>query len=285
MSGKMCKSCLLPAAVPKSELNSHSTCRLCREDSVSRRAAAEDHRRQYERDLEQALEDCRGQSEYDCLVNLSGGKDSCLLLRRAEERVRPERPRIHDGYEYPGCCLGKYSDGRSTGLMSRTSHIDHRQHSTRKMFRFLPANQESRGAVRTVCYICDSTLRKRSLVEAGNYGKEDSTGVGGLWPGDSPNPIAWSMSFRASCYAKRIGRHRNWPIRGFLGREELEFFLEPAEVPGRNRVSAIPGTFSCLEIQSGRCHEAGREAWPDQEQEECKSDSQQLSNQLVVDVL
>ena len=35
-----------------------------------------------EADLEAALQACRGSAEYDCLVNLSGGKDSCYLLYR-----------------------------------------------------------------------------------------------------------------------------------------------------------------------------------------------------------
>ena len=42
----------------------------------------EQARKEREADLESALQECRGKGEYDCLVNLSGGKDSCYLLYR-----------------------------------------------------------------------------------------------------------------------------------------------------------------------------------------------------------
>ncbi len=75
-----CRKCLLPAEVPGSEINETGLCAPCRQHLASPPVADEERRREYEADLEQALVACRGEGEYDCLVNLSGGKDSCYLL-------------------------------------------------------------------------------------------------------------------------------------------------------------------------------------------------------------
>ena len=45
-------------------------------------AKEEEARLVYEADFERTLSECKGQGEYDCLVPLSGGKDSIYLLYR-----------------------------------------------------------------------------------------------------------------------------------------------------------------------------------------------------------
>ena len=73
-----CKSCLLPAAA-NANLDSNSTCQFCVEDSGLIQLQSETKRERHEADLVAALENCRGKGEYDCLVNLSGGKDLSLI--------------------------------------------------------------------------------------------------------------------------------------------------------------------------------------------------------------
>jgi len=76
---KSCKKCLISEAVPEITLNSLGVCNLCQNycyDSY----AEEEGRKTREADLEKAIKDCRNRGGYDCLVPVSGGKDSIYLL-------------------------------------------------------------------------------------------------------------------------------------------------------------------------------------------------------------
>jgi len=76
---KKCRKCLLPAAVPGSRIGPDGVCGFYRTpksepSSVSPNPA---HREDLEKTLRACRKDDRG---YDCLVPLSGGKDSIYLL-------------------------------------------------------------------------------------------------------------------------------------------------------------------------------------------------------------
>ena len=75
-----CKRCLLPEAVPGSKLDKDGICNFCREYENIDLSLEESARKKREEDLERALNDCKGKGEYDCLVPVSGGKDSIYLL-------------------------------------------------------------------------------------------------------------------------------------------------------------------------------------------------------------
>ena len=79
---KSCRNCLLPEAVPGADLDAHGICRPCRAYKPQDQETAEARRRVREADLENAIEACRGQGSYDCLVPLSGGKDSVYLIHK-----------------------------------------------------------------------------------------------------------------------------------------------------------------------------------------------------------
>ena len=90
---KRCRNCLVPGAVPGVVLSADGLCNLC--TSTARQSSApadEDARKEREADLERALAEARRHgSAYDCMVALSGGKDSIYLLSQAEGRLRPAR--------------------------------------------------------------------------------------------------------------------------------------------------------------------------------------------------
>jgi tRNA(Ile)-lysidine synthase TilS/MesJ len=79
---RKCKNCLLPDSVPGSDIDASGRCRACREQRRDLRERDEAQRQEYEADLSRTLATVRGTGDYDCIVNLSGGKDSCLLLYR-----------------------------------------------------------------------------------------------------------------------------------------------------------------------------------------------------------
>jgi hypothetical protein len=77
-----CRLCLLPDRAPDAQLDAQHVCAFCHAEKHVDRDEQECLRQARAADLEAALESCRGQGEYDCLVNLSGGKDSCYLLHK-----------------------------------------------------------------------------------------------------------------------------------------------------------------------------------------------------------
>jgi hypothetical protein len=79
---RKCKNCLLPETVPGADIDVAGLCNFCRQQAVADTSESEAARQRYAVDLEKTLRTVHGEGEYDCLVNLSGGKDSCLLLYR-----------------------------------------------------------------------------------------------------------------------------------------------------------------------------------------------------------
>ena len=148
----VCKNCLLPDVVPGAAFDARGICRFCQEYSTIDQGAAERLHAARCADLEQALQACRGQGEYDCLVPLSGGKDSVYLIYKLKEeyglRVCAQTTDSNIG-------AVAWSNIRRALDKLDVEHIVYRpsQEFYRKLFRFLLQNQEERGAVHTVSYI------------------------------------------------------------------------------------------------------------------------------------
>lgn len=147
-----CKRCLLPGIVPGASFDAKGICRYCRNYKPVDQAASESLRKAREADLEQAINNCRGQGEYDCLACLSGGKDSVYLLYKLKR-------------EYGLNVLAYTTDIDIGDIAWRNIHrcidkldIEHVVYTPekdfyRRLFRFLLMNQEERGAVHTVSYV------------------------------------------------------------------------------------------------------------------------------------
>lgn len=92
MLAKRCVKCLLPGTYPGADLDESRVCRYClgtehfgvQGDPQTR--ARMDRRDELRADFERTVEACRGQGEYDCLVPLSGGKDSTYLAHLLKEK-------------------------------------------------------------------------------------------------------------------------------------------------------------------------------------------------------
>ncbi len=75
-----CKHCILPASMPNAGLNDRGVCRLC-EDYIKRQEESRGPGLRKEREFEAIIERARGLGRtYDCLIPLSGGKDSTYAL-------------------------------------------------------------------------------------------------------------------------------------------------------------------------------------------------------------
>ena len=151
---KRCKQCLVPEPVPGISLSADGICNLCRDNkSLAATVAREEEARlSYEADFEKTLTECRGQGPYDCLVPLSGGKDSIHLLYRLKVERKLKVLAFTVDVNIPALAWDNIR--RALAKLN----IDHIVYSPahefyKKAFRYLLRNQEERGAVYTISYV------------------------------------------------------------------------------------------------------------------------------------
>jgi hypothetical protein len=186
---KSCRNCLLPAAVPGADLDATGLCRFCREYAPADREATEALRTAREADLEAALKACRGQGEYDCLVPLSGGKDSVYLIHKLKTeyglRVLAHTTDID---------IGEVAWGNIHRAVEKldVEHVVYRPSAEfyRKLFRWLLMNQEARGAVHTISYVYAPLFEGNALQTA--LEKDIPLVLAGYSPGQ---PVAERMEY------------------------------------------------------------------------------------------
>ena len=150
---RSCKNCLIPENVPDIKLNSEGLCNMCvayREKTDS--SQDDPQAATWKKDLEQALEDCRGKGEFDCLVPVSGGKDSIYLLYKLKVEYKLKVLAFTTNINIPDLALKNIQ--RATQLLD-IPHISYNPSKKfyTKLFRYLLQNQEERGAVYTVSYV------------------------------------------------------------------------------------------------------------------------------------
>ena len=81
-----CRNCLITDKVPGVQIGSNGVCNLCVDHTAGTSRADDTGRAEREADLERTLAEVKGDGEYDCLVPLSGGKDSVYLLYKLKSQ-------------------------------------------------------------------------------------------------------------------------------------------------------------------------------------------------------
>ncbi len=227
MEHHSCKNCLLPTIVPGTTLDRRGVCNRCRAHTLADVERAEQTRKQRESELHAALENCRGRAEYDCLVNLSGGKDSCLLLYKLKRECRLNVLAFTTDMNVPEVA---WKNIRRTVAALDVPHVTFRPPASfyKTLFRYLLQHQESRGAVRTVCYVCAPLFEGYSLKLATEKGIP--LVLAGYSPGQpEPERMVFEFSRRLIC-------EEDWTpaaVResGLFSEAELEFFWNPHRYP------------------------------------------------------
>ncbi|MCF8104162.1 MAG: hypothetical protein K9K64_01655 [Desulfohalobiaceae bacterium] len=138
--------------MPGADIDRQGLCRYCRDYQVKDNQGDEQERQKREADLEQALSRCRGRGEYDCLVPVSGGKDSLYLLYILKKHYDLNVLAFTTDVNIPDLAW------KNIQRALRILDIDHLSFSASfcfytKLFRYLLQNQEERGAVYTVSYV------------------------------------------------------------------------------------------------------------------------------------
>jgi hypothetical protein len=186
---RSCRHCLLPEAAPSADLDATGSCRLCREHRPIDHHTAESLRRLREADLNAAIEQARGVGPYDCLVPLSGGKDSVYLIHKLKNelglRVLAHTTDIDIG-EVAWANIRRAVDKLDV------EHVTYRpsQEFYRRLFRWLLMNQEARGAVHTISYVYAPLFEGNALKLA------TETGIPLVLAGYSPGqPVPERMEY------------------------------------------------------------------------------------------
>ncbi len=151
---KRCFKCLIPDAVPGISLSLDGICDLCHNSGLlaSETAKEEANRQVYEADFEKTLAQCKSQGEYDCLVPLSGGKDSIYLLYRLKVECKLKVLAFTVDVNIPALA---WDNIRRALARLNIDHITYSPSNDfyERTFRYLLRNQEERGAVYTISYV------------------------------------------------------------------------------------------------------------------------------------
>ncbi len=87
MSALVCKRCVLPEFKPDIWLDQEGVCNIC-VDFQKKQGLEQQPGLPLESELIKILGKCRGKSKYDCLVMMSGGKDSTVSLYYMKKKYR-----------------------------------------------------------------------------------------------------------------------------------------------------------------------------------------------------
>lgn len=224
---RRCKRCLLPEAVPGSDIDAEGLCSFCRESDDARIGLVEAARKQYEADLEATLRSTKGGRDYDCVVNLSGGKDSCLLLHRVRREYGLRVLAFTTDVNIPEVA---WENIERTLKVVDVDHVVYKppREFYYKLYRFLLQNQEERGAVRTVCYVCAPLYEGYALQLA--IDRQIPLVLAGYSPGQ-PEPERMVYEFSQSSL-----QNTDWtPVEvresGLFTETELNHFWNPFRYP------------------------------------------------------
>lgn len=225
-----CKKCLLPAAVPGSEIDAEGLCRECREPAPTPEAIerAQVQRRLRERDLEDTLAAIRGKGKpYDVLVCLSGGKDSLYLLHRLKVDYGLNALAFTTDVNIPDAAW--QSIRRTVGKLA-VDHLVYRPPDAfyRKLFRYLLTQQEERGAVYTVSYVYAPLFEGDALQVA--LEKGIPLVAAGYSPGQ-PEPDRMVYEFSQQFVTSTDWTPPGLRDAGILTEAELSRFWNPARYP------------------------------------------------------
>lgn len=79
----ICSNCILTDKIPNISFDNRGVCNFCQEYEKNKIIIEEDRtnkRNEWASELERVIETTRGKEDYDCVLQFSGGKDSCNLL-------------------------------------------------------------------------------------------------------------------------------------------------------------------------------------------------------------
>ena len=228
---KKCRKCLLPGSAPGAEIGSDGLCAYCAIPTSVHSASTPNH--DHRDDLNYTLKTCRSSRNngYDCLVPLSGGKDSIYLLYKLKVEYGLRVLAYTTNIDLPAVA---WSNIRTA--LARLD-IDHVVFSpapafVRKLFRYLLQNQEARGAVYTVSYVYAPLFEGDAIRLA--IEKEIPLVLAGYSPGQ-PDPQRMLYEFSPALIREEDWTPPHLKACGAFTDEELSRFYNPLKFPNNTK--------------------------------------------------
>lgn len=221
-----CPRCLLPLHVPGAAPDAAGVCRWCREDLPIEPPY---DREPLKADLERALRTVRGShpGPYDCLVPLSGGKDSLYLLHRLRHDYGLRVLAFTAAIDLPPVAWS------SIRLAVDRLGVDHlvwkpSEPFLRKLFRYVLCNQEERGAVYTLSHVYAPLFEGEAIRTAAVRGIPLI--LAGYSPGQ-PEPERMRYEFPARLVAGEDWTPPHLRACGAFDADDLGHFFDPRALP------------------------------------------------------
>lgn len=230
---KRCQKCIIPANFPKADINETGLCSFCRKDQQfgisndPKITTLMAQKSSLKKDLEQDLAKIRGTGKrYDCLVPISGGKDSTYLLWLLSHKYKLK-------------CLAFFVDKKILPKLAKenvhrtvdTLHVDlisFRPDDTiiNKIYINGATSPQPGGCVKTTCRACYLTLQSALMRTAIDMQ------IPHIHMGFSPDQIEYNFF---EIPQERIKNDR-WlpeelPVSSFLSQEELKIYWDPTDYP------------------------------------------------------
>jgi hypothetical protein len=224
---RSCKNCLLPGVVPGANLDENGICEPCRGFKKTDVAVEESRRRSREEDLAKALRDCRGQGEYDCLVPVSGGKDSIYLLYKLKVEYGLNVLAFTTDINIPELAWQNIRRAIKKLDIHHISYTPSFSFYTR-LFRYLLQNQEERGAVYTISYVYAPLFEGDAIKLAMEKGIPLI--LAGYSPGQ-PDPDRMFYEFSRKLITESDWTPPDLKTSGIFSEAELACFFNPSNYP------------------------------------------------------
>lgn len=246
---KTCKKCLIPKDYPQARIDKAGICSFCRDYEKTDLEKVKRQRLAREKDLEDALRNSKGKGRYDCIVMLSGGKDSAYLLYRAK---------VEYGLRMLAftCDAGGYTGDIAMRNIKKTVNklnVDHVMYTPsvdfyKKLFSFLLKNQTAEGAVKTVCYVCYPLSQGYALDLAITH--KIPLILEGCSPGQpDPEIMVYEVPPKHICEESWLPKAIK--ESGVFSSEELAHFWDPARYPKDTQFPRILMPFHAWEYNQG----------------------------------
>ena len=244
---RRCRRCVLPETVPGADFDAGGVCAFCRTPGASQSPIAESRRAAFEQDLERSLRECRGKAEYDCIVSLSGGKDSLYLLHRVVRDYGLNPLAYTLDFDIPAPA---WSSIRRTVKTLGVKHLVDTPSPVfyRKFIRHLLLNQHKGGAVETVCYVL-APLRDGGVIRLAADQKIPLVLVG--YSPNQPDPYAMQYEIRRELIAQADWTPKDLKDSGSFTAEELAQFWNPFKYPAGTAFPRFLAPFHAWKYDQG----------------------------------
>ncbi len=224
---RKCKNCLLPEVVPGANINSAGICAYCLGYEDAAASGEEERRKKREADLEQALRDCRDKGEHDCLVPVSGGKDSIYLLYKLKVEYGLNVLAFTTDINIPDLAWANIKRACKKLDIPHLSYSPPSRFYT-KVFRYLLQNQEERGAVYTISYVYAPLFEGDAIKAAMEKGIP--LVLAGYSPGQ-PDPDRMFYEFSRKLIEETDWTPPGLKDSGLFSEEDLSCFFNPKRFP------------------------------------------------------